>query len=197
MGSFGPSLVCCWCATCCCETSVWTVDFSVFTWTMGCSWFSFCSCPGPGRPPNSVGSAWRLNLAKSEAIAVGMTPASALAAHLSHGLLHAPTGETRVLQDFEFLGAAIGRPEILADHAARRVALAQQLLDTIGGLADLQVALRLLRTSAGYARLVHTMRCCPPAGHADVLETFDGWRSVVLARGSTLNPPTRSKPLKG
>ena len=114
-----------------------------------------------------------LNLDKSEAIAVGRTSSAALAAHLPSALLTQPDGVSRVLRDFEFLGAAIGRPAFLEAHAASRVEAASKLLDAVGELPDPQVALRLLRASAGFARLVHTMRCCPPAGHSQALGKFD------------------------
>ena len=114
-----------------------------------------------------------VNLSKSEAIAVGMTSPADVATKLPPALVHSADGSSRILTDFEFLGAAIGRPAHLQAHAAARVAGAQQLLEAVGALPDPQVALRLLRASAGYARLVHTMRCCPPAGHAAALQAFD------------------------
>ena len=114
-----------------------------------------------------------LNLGKSEAIAVGMTSAAAIAAKLPSQLVSTSDGNNRILRDFEFLGAGIGGPEYLQRHATGRVEGARKLLEAIGALEDPQVALRLLRASAGYARLVHTMRCCPPAGHETALEQFD------------------------
>jgi hypothetical protein len=69
-----------------------------------------------------------LNLDKSEAIAVGRTSLAALAAHLPSALLTQPDGVSRVLRDFEFLGAAIGRPAFLEAHAASRVEAASKLL---------------------------------------------------------------------
>ena len=125
-----------------------------------------------------------VNLSKSEAIAVGMTPAAAVAAQLPPALVCRADGQSRILTDFEFLGAAIGGPAHLQAHAATRVEGARKLLEAVGGLADPQVALRLLRASAGYARLVHTMRCCPPAGHAAALEVFD---DLVLQSFSSLS----------
>ena len=105
------------------------------------------------------------NLTKSEAIAVGATPGATLTT--------TSDGETRILRNFEFLGAGIGDPAYLQAHAAARVEATRKLLDAIGRLEDPQVALRLLRASAGFGRLMHTMRCCPPAGHAVALDTFD------------------------
>ena len=106
-----------------------------------------------------------LNLTKSEAIAVGATPGATLTT--------TSDGETRILRNFEFLGAGIGDPAYLQAHATARVEATRKLLDAIGRLEDPQVALRLLRASAGFGRLMHTMRCCPPAGHAVALDTFD------------------------
>ena len=114
-----------------------------------------------------------VNLSKSEAIAVGMTSTTDMAAKLPPALVRSADGNSRILTDFEFLGAAIGRPAHLQAHAAARVEGARKLLEAVGALPDPQVALRLLRASAGYARLVHTMRCCPPAGHAAALQAFD------------------------
>ena len=103
---------------------------------------------------------------------MGMTPAAAIAAKLPSQLV-STSGNNRILHDLEFLGAGIGGPEYLQRHATGRVEGARKLLEAIGALEDPQVALRLLRASAGYARLVHTMRCCPPAGHETALEQFD------------------------
>ena len=120
-----------------------------------------------------------LNLTKSEAIAVGATPGAALTAKLPPNLLTTLDGEIRTLRNFEFLGAGIGDPAYLQAHAAAylqahaaaRVEATRMLLDAIGRLEDPPVALRLLRASAGFGRLMHTMRCCPPAGHAAALDT--------------------------
>ena len=115
-----------------------------------------------------------ISLQKSEAVTVGMTSAAALAGKFPAALLSAADGPSRILQDFEFLGAAIGSPHHLQAGAATRVDGARKLLEAVGKLPDPQVALRLLRASAGYARLVHTMRSCPPAGHAAALDLFGG-----------------------
>ena len=121
----------------------------------------------------AAGIGLSLNLGKSEAVLVGMTPASALASQLPAELLVTASGDSRVLRDFEFLGAGVGGPEFLEHHTTERVNKARLLLDAIGALEDPQVALRLLRASASFARLVHTMRCCPPAGHDGALRAFD------------------------
>ena len=92
---------------------------------------------------------------------------------LPPSLLTASDGETHILRNFDFLGTGIGDPAYLQAHAAARVGATCKLLNTIGRLEDPQVALRLLRASAGFGRLMHTMRCCPPAGHAAALDTFD------------------------
>ena len=71
-----------------------------------------------------------LNLDKSEAIAVGRTSPAALTAHLPASLLTAADGSSRVLRNFEFLGAAIGRPAFLEAHAAGCVETADKLFWT-------------------------------------------------------------------
>ena len=114
-----------------------------------------------------------LNLRKSEVILVGRTPPSCLQGHLSQELLTDSSGHCRVLQDFEFLGAGIGSTSFMERHASQRVASAQQLLEAIGSLEDPQVALRLLRACGSFARLLHTMRCCPPSGQPQALAHFD------------------------
>ena len=128
-----------------------------------------------------------VNLSKSEAIAVGMTSPADVATKLPPALVQSSDGSSRILTDFEFLGAAIGRPAHLQAHAAARVAGARPLLEAVGALPDPQVALRLLRASAGYAGLVHTMRCCPPAGHAVALQALG---ELVRPRVVLLRPAT-------
>ena len=162
------------------------VDLSVFYLDDGVLAGSLAAVSGALTKLQQAAAALGLtvNLSKSEAIAVGMTPAAAVAAQLPPALVCRADGQSRILTDFEFLGAAIGGPAHLQAHAATRVEGARKLLEAVGGLADPQVALRLLRASAGYARLVHTMRCCPPAGHAAALEVFD---DLVLQSFSSLS----------
>ena len=114
-----------------------------------------------------------LNLRKSEVMLVGRTPPSALQGHLSQALLTSSDGSCRLLHDFDFLGAAIGSAPYMERHAAQRVSSAAHLLEAIGALPDAQVALRLLRACGGHARLLHTMRCCPPAAQPAALAKFD------------------------
>ena len=61
----------------------------------------------------------------------------------------------------------------VASHTHARVDKAGALLEAIGELEDPQVALRLLRSCAGHARIVHSIRCTPPAAHPDALTAFD------------------------
>ena len=162
------------------------VDLSVFYLDDGVLAGSLAAVSGALTKLQQAAAALGLtvNLSKSEAIAIGMTPAAAVAAQLPPALVCRADGQSRILTDFEFLGAAIGGPAHLQAHAATRVGGARKLLEAVGGLADPQVALRLLRASAGYARLVHAMRCCPPAGHAAALEVFD---DLVLQSFSSLS----------
>ena len=119
-----------------------------------------------------------------------------VATKLPPALVQSADGSSHILTDFEFLGAAIGRPAHLQAHAAARVAGARQLLEAVGALPNPQVALRLLRASAGYARLVHTMRCCPPAGTRLRCRLLMSWSKNRLVRWAafTWNPLSGSRP---
>ena len=77
------------------------------------------------------------------------------------------------LRDFEFLGAAIGSDTYVHSHTEARAAKAAELLDAIAELEVPQVAMRLLRACAGYARLVHSMRCNPALYQHLALQAFD------------------------
>ena len=94
--------------------------------------------------------------------------------HLPNALLQNADGSCRVQRNFEFLGAAIGDDAFVQSHTEARAAKAQRLLDEVGQLADPQVALRLLRACAGFARMVHSMRCNPPHAQMGALAAFDG-----------------------
>ena len=116
-----------------------------------------------------------LNLTKSELVAVGRVDAGALHCHFPDALLRdTATGSSRVCRNFEFLGAAIGDDAFTRAHTADRAAKAGDLLDALGELEDPQVALRLLRSCAGFARLLHSMRCNPPSPQTMALDMFDG-----------------------
>ena len=107
-----------------------------------------------------------LNLAKSEVVALGPMPEAVLDACLPAALLRNADGSSRVLQHFEFLGAAIGDVDFVRAHTEQRVAKAATLLEALAEVQDPQVALRLLRAGAGHTRLVHSQRAA--------LATFDG-----------------------
>ena len=114
-----------------------------------------------------------LNLAKCEAVAVGGLCPADLGPHFPAALLCHPDGSPRVLHNFEFLGAAIGDAAFSDAHAARRAEQANRLLEALASLEDSQVGLRLLRSCAGFVRLVHSMRCNPPGVQQHALATFD------------------------
>jgi hypothetical protein len=79
-----------------------------------------------------------------------------------------------VQRDFELLGAAVGDAAFVRAHTAERAAKAGDLLDSLGELEDPQVALRLLRACAGFARMLHSMRCNPVTAQTMALDMFDG-----------------------
>ena len=58
-------------------------------------------------------------------------------------------------------------------HYRERVEAVGPLLDAIAGLRDAQVGLRLLRSCAGYGRLVHSMQCNPPHSQRAALQLVD------------------------
>ena len=94
--------------------------------------------------------------------------------HLPALLLQNADGSDRVLRNFEFLGAAIGDDVFVHAHTTQRAGKTEELLDAIAELADVQVGLRLLRACAGFARMVHSMRCNPPVAQHSALILFDG-----------------------
>ena len=116
-----------------------------------------------------------LNLDKCELVVFGAPNTQLLRPHFPANLLQRPDGSSRVLvNNFEFLGAAIGEDSYICAHTAARAAKAGELLDAVAELEDPQVGLRLLRACAGFARVVHSMRCNPPCAQAAALATFDG-----------------------
>ncbi|CAE7877562.1 unnamed protein product, partial [Symbiodinium necroappetens] len=106
----------------------------------------------------------QLNLSKCEVVGAGLLSESALTRVLPQSLLYTSDGSSRFQRNFELLGAAIGDEDFTASHCLARAQAAAPLLEAIGGLEDSQVSLRLLRSCAGHARLVHSMRsykaCC-------------------------------------
>ena len=114
-----------------------------------------------------------LNLHKCEVVGLGSLSAAQLVPHFPDSLLRAADGTSRLHRNFELLGAAIGDDDFVASHTNARVDKAGALLEAIGELEDPQVALRLLRSCAGHARIVHSIRCTPPAAHPDALTAFD------------------------
>ncbi|CAE7837342.1 unnamed protein product [Symbiodinium sp. KB8] len=78
----------------------------------------------------------------------------------------------------------------LADVASAlaRVARAAELLDAIAELEDPQVAMRLLRACAGYARVVHSMRCNPPLYQHMALQAFDTMVRSCFAGFTGIHP---------
>ena len=115
-----------------------------------------------------------LNAAKCEVVAVGPLQHAALAPHLPPQFLSAPDGSSRLKRNFEFLGGAIGDDAFVQAHTRARVEAVGPLLDALAELGDAQVGLRLLRSCAGYGRLVHSMRCNPPHSQRAALQLFDG-----------------------
>lgn len=115
-----------------------------------------------------------LNLSKRVLVTVGPVNIAGLHMHFPDALLRAPDGSSKVSRHFELLGGAIGDDNFVLQHTVERAAKAGDLLDAIGELPDPQVGLRLLRSCAGFAKLVHSMRCNPPDAQQAALRMFDG-----------------------
>ena len=114
-----------------------------------------------------------LNLTKCELVAVGPVSDADLARHLPPELLRKPDGGSRLLRNFELLGAPVGDAAFTTAHTSARVRSAAGLLEAVGELEDPQVGLRLLRACAGHCRLVHSMRCSPPQPQQLAFQEFD------------------------
>ena len=67
------------------------------------------------------------------------------------------------------------------------------LLDALAQLEDAQVGLRMLRSCAGYTRLVHSMRCTPPTCQREALQRFDSLVCSSLAGITGLHPRSLGK----
>ena len=129
-----------------------------------------------------------LNLAKCEVVVFGPVPTAALSAHFPSPLLQHEDGTSRVLQNFEFLGAGIGDASFVQGHTEQRAAKAAELLEALAELEDPQVALRLLRACASYVRMVHSMRCNPPQAQCSALQSFDGMVRRCFAGFTGIHP---------
>ena len=116
----------------------------------------------------------QLNLRKCEVVALGPIDEGTMRASFPAALLLHADGSGRVLRNFEFLGAAIGDDDFIQTHTLARAEKAGELLEALAELEDPQVGLRLLRACAGFCRMVHSMRCNPPAAQAAALAHFDG-----------------------
>ena len=115
-----------------------------------------------------------LNLSKCEVVAMGSLSDASLLMHFPSALLRSADGSSRVLREFEFLGAPIGPATFVSKHTKTRAEKANALLEALAELEDPQIGLRLLRACAGYCRMVHSMRCAPSVAQAAALTAFDG-----------------------
>ena len=192
-----PAAFCRCAAASCGSLAKWTRwFFRLLLGWRGLGWARWSCGAGSGTLQQaSANLGLTLNLDKSEAIAVGKTSSAALAAHLPSALLTHPDGWA-VFWELWISGCSHWTAWFLEAHAASHVEAASKLLDAVGELHDPQVALRLLRASAGFARLVHTMRCCPPAGHSQALGNLTSSCKIVSALSAvcTLNLASGSRP---
>ena len=75
--------------------------------------------------------------------------------------------------NFEFLGAPVGSAAFCTGAARDRVHKAKPLLEAISSHRDPQIGLRLLRSCAGFCKMVYTARVVAPAWHLTALHEFD------------------------
>ena len=117
----------------------------------------------------------KLKLSKCELILTAGHSSADLATLFPQELLVDELGNDRVVRGggFEFLGAPIGTNEFCHQHANDRVTKATKLLEAIGNLPDPQVGLRLIRSCAGFCRLVYSARVVFPGAHVAALHSFD------------------------
>jgi hypothetical protein len=113
------------------------------------------------QPARSVGLT--LNLDTFELVAVGPTSSATLTANIPAQLLADAHGSSRVLRIFDLLGAAIGTPDLVAGHTCSGCKQASSFRMQSASLEDTKDRFRLLRACAGHCRLVHSLRCNPPA----------------------------------
>ena len=121
-------------------------------------------------------------------VVVGPVPSATLATSFPADLLQRTDGSSRVLRDFEFLGAAIGSDSYMHSHTEARATRAAELLDAIAELEDPQVSMRLLRACTGYARVVHSLHCNLPQYQHVTLQTFDTMMRCCFAGFTGIHP---------
>ena len=97
------------------------------------------------------------------------------------------------------MGAAIGDDTFVTAHTARRVQAVSPLLEQLSSLQDAQVGIRLLRPCASYGRVMHSMRCTPPASHQEPLQQFDSMVQAAFSSitGLHLNSAQREQASRG
>ena len=127
--------------------------------------------------------------ASAKVVGAGLLSESAVSQLLPVELLRGPDGVSRFQRSLDLLGAAVGDDAFVSAHTNARVDAAAPLLEALAQLEDAQVGLRLLRSCAGYARLVHSMRCTPPTCQHDALQRFDSlvWSSFAGITGLHLD----------
>ena len=129
-----------------------------------------------------------LNLDKSEVISLGATSHPALVGltfrRLCSQIARARAG-SRPTSNFSGLQWV---RMLLSLRTQQSGKAASQLLDAISGLDDPQLGLRLLRSSGGHCRLVHSMRCTPPAAQLDSFKAFDQGVRACFSSLTGLHP---------
>ena len=90
--------------------------------------------------------------------------------------------------NFELLGGPIGDAHYCNQHTQARVTKALRVLEALGEVPDPQVALRLLRSCAGFSKMVFFIRVVPASFHADALQAFDAQVRACFEQFTCLHP---------
>ena len=102
-------------------------------------------------------------------------------------LLRAPDGRTRVLRNFELLGAAVGVADFTHTHTAPGACKSpRSCWMQLGSLKNPQIGLRLLRACAGQCKVVHSMRCALLGPQLRAFQEQWEQAGLSLAQGTAL-----------
>ena len=133
-----------------------------------------------------------LNLSKCQLIMPpGINDPAPLMSLFPQALLVDPaTNECRVAADgaCELLGAALGPQDFCTNATRQKARKGEELMGWLSKLDDPQVALRLLRSSAGACRIAHVMRTVPPHLQLETLREYDNFVRKTFCNVTGLTP---------
>jgi len=91
-------------------------------------------------------------------------------------------------RNLKVLGAAVGDEIFSKALVQKRRQKAKRILSRLGQLSNVQAALPILRSCAGFAKLVHNSRTSPPSSILDELAAFDDDVKTAFVEFSQLTP---------